>query len=378
MQFAVIGAGVIGTVHAGAISTLGAPARLALVADEIPERAAKLARAYGAEHTSSAADAFARDDIEAVAICTPSGTHAELAVAALKAGKHLIVEKPIDVTPAAAAAIMRSEAEAAAQGPAVVTVISQHRFDPASQVVHRAVREGRFGRITSGLASIAWWRSQDYYDSGAWRGTWALDGGGALMNQGVHTVDLLVWLLGDPVEVYAHTARLAHERIEVEDTAVATITFAGGALGIVHATTAAYPGLTARLQVHGDRGSAIIDGDRLAYFHTAAGDGAAADDGADGDVNQVAAGLLEPSAPNPSAGSDPAALSDAHAAQYRDFLDAIEAGRPPLVTTAQAARTLAVIHAIYDSARTGRPVTVALPDRLPGLAPGDAPAPVKG
>ena len=361
MQFAVIGAGVIGTVHAGAIAALGSPARLALVADEIPDRAAKLAHAHGAEHTSSAADAFARADIETVVICTPSGTHAELAVAALKAGKHVIVEKPIDVTPAAAAAIMDAEAAARGpHGPAVVTVISQHRFDPASQVVHRAVCEGRFGRITSGLASIAWWRSQDYYDSGSWRGTWALDGGGALMNQGVHTVDLLVWLLGDPVEVYAHTARLAHERIEVEDTAVATITFASGALGIVHATTAAYPGLTARLQIHGDRGSAIIDGDRLAYFHTAAGEGAADDYGGDG-ANQAAAVLPESSAPNPSAGSDPAALSDAHAAQYRDFLDAVEAGRPPLVTAAEAARTLAVVHAIYDSARTGRPVTVALP-----------------
>ena len=367
MQFAVIGAGVIGAIHAGSISALGPPARLALVTDEIPERAAKLAQAHGAEHTTSVADTLARADIGAVAICTPSGTHAELAVAALKAGKHVIVEKPIDVTPAAAAAIM--QAEAAAQGPGVVTVISQHRFDPASQVVHRAVREGRFGRITSGLASVAWWRSQDYYDSGTWRGTWALDGGGALMNQGVHTIDLLVWLLGDPLEVYAHTARLAHERIEVEDTAVATITFAGGALGIVHATTAAYPGLTARLQIHGDRGSAIIDGDRLAYFHTAAGEGAAADYGADAGANQAAAVLPEPSAPNPSAGSDPAALSDAHAAQYRDFLDAIEAGRPPLVTTAEAARTLAVIHGIYDSARTGRPVTVTLPDRLPGRPP---------
>ena len=368
MQFAVIGAGVIGTIHARSISALGAPARLTLVADEIPERAAKLAQAYGAQHTSSVADAFARADIEAVVICTPSGTHAELAVAALKAGKHVILEKPIDVTPTAAAAIMRAEAEAARgpQGPAVVTVISQHRFDPASQVVHQAVREGRFGRITSGLASIAWWRSQDYYDSGTWRGTWALDGGGALMNQGVHTIDLLVWLLGDPVEVYAHAARLAHERIEVEDTAVATITFAGGALGIVHATTAAYPGLTARLQIHGDRGSAIIDGDRLVYFHTATGDGAGADYGVGGGANQVAAVSLEPSAPNPSAGSDPAALSDAHVAQYRDFLDAIEARRPPLVTTAEAARTLAVIHGIYDSARTGRPVTVTLPHRLSG------------
>ncbi|HEX7660674.1 MAG TPA: Gfo/Idh/MocA family oxidoreductase [Pseudonocardiaceae bacterium] len=351
LRFAIIGAGVIGRTHAHAIHELAPRACLRLVVDEIPERARNLAVAQSGagntgtgpddavEHGVSASEAFAREDIDAVAICTPSGRHADLAIAALDAGKHVIIEKPIDVTVKAA----RRVADAQARGSRTATVISQHRFDASSQVVRRAVTEGRLGRLTSGVASIAWWRSQDYYDSGDWRGTWELDGGGALMNQGIHTIDLLVWMLGEPVEVFARTACLAHDRIEVEDTAVATLLFANGALAVLHGTTAAHPGLTARLQVHGDRGSAVIDGDRLVYLRTADGGAEALPD-----LGSVA-----------TAGSDPSVLSQAHTDQYRDFLDAVELGRPPLVTVADGIRTLAVVRAIYASARTGKPVSLA-------------------
>jgi len=337
---------VIGRTHAACISQLAPGASLALVVDEIPGRARDLAAAYGAEAATSAAAAFGRDDIDAVAICTPSGRHAELTVAALDAGKHVIVEKPVDVTLRAAHRVLDAEARAAT----MVTVVSQHRFDASSQLVHRAIQEGRLGRLTSGVASVAWWRGQDYYDSGGWRGSWALDGGGALMNQGIHTVDLLVWMLGEPVEVSARTACLAHQRIEAEDIAVAVIRFASGALGVLHATTAAYPGLTARIQVHGDRGSAVIDGDRLTYFH-ATGQNQAAD-------------LLPGQAPAPTAGSDPGALSDAHLHQYRDFVGAIEQGRRPAVTVDDAIRALAVVAAVYESARTGESVSVEALRRL--------------
>jgi UDP-N-acetyl-2-amino-2-deoxyglucuronate dehydrogenase len=343
MRFAIIGAGVIGRTHAACIRELAPGATLSLVADEVPGRARDLAAAYGAEAATSAAAVFSRDDIDAVAICTPSGRHAELAVAALDAGKHVIVEKPVDVTLRAA----RRMADAEARAAATVTVVSQHRFDASSQLVHRAIQEGRLGRLTSGVASVAWWRNQDYYDSGDWRGSWALDGGGALMNQGIHTVDLLVWMLGEPVEVSARTACLAHQRIEVEDIAVAVIRFASGALGVLHATTAAYPGLTARIQVHGDRGSAVIDGDRLTYFHAAG-------------LN-LAADLLPGADPAPTAGSDPGALSDAHLHQYRDFVEAIEQGRRPAVTVDDAIRALAVVTAVYESARTGESVPVEVP-----------------
>jgi len=359
MRFAIIGAGVIGRTHAACISQLAPGASLALVVDEIPGRARDLAAAYGAEAATSAAAAFGHDDIDAVAICTPSGRHAGLTVAALDAGKHVIVEKPVDVTLRAAHRVLDAEARAAT----MVTVVSQHRFDASSQLVHRAIQEGRLGRLTSGVASVAWWRGQDYYDSGGWRGSWALDGGGALMNQGIHTVDLLVWMLGEPVEVSARTACLAHQRIEAEDIAVAVIRFASGALGVLHATTAAYPGLTARIQVHGDRGSAVIDGDRLTYFHAATGDGGSPGNGADAGLNQ-AADLLPHQAPTPTAGSDPGALSHAHLHQYRDFVEAIEQGRRPAVTVDDAIRALAVVAAVYESARTGESVPVEASPRL--------------
>lgn len=355
MRFAVIGCGVIGKHHAAAIGQLGQRAELVLAVDEVAEAAQKLAADYDAEPMTSVDEALARPDIDAVAVCTPSGQHADVAVAALDAGKHVVVEKPLDVTVTAADRVRAAQERAGR----AVTVISQHRFDPASRLVHQAIRDGRFGRISSGSASVIWWRSQGYYDSGDWRGTWSLDGGGALMNQGIHTIDLLVWMLGEPVEVFAWTGCLAHERIEVEDTAAATVRFAGGALGVIHGTTAAYPGLTARLGVYGDRGSAVIDRDRLEYFHAAGADSANPAYGAAGDGNQAAEVLRADSGDTPGAGSDPAALSDAHTDQYRDFLDAIEQGRPPLVTVADATRTLAVVCAIYESARTGKPVSVS-------------------
>jgi predicted dehydrogenase len=355
LRFAIVGAGEIGRLHAEAIALASPRARLTVVVDEAPDRAARLAAIHGATAVTSLAAALARPDVDAVAVCTPSGTHAALAVAALDAGRHAVVEKPLDVNLEAALGV----ADAERRGGRTVTVISQHRFDPASLLVHDQIRAGRLGRITSGLASIAWWRTQAYYDSGDWRGSLALDGGGALMNQGIHTLDLLLWLLGEPVEVFGASARLAHERIEVEDTTVATIRFASGALGVVHATTAAYPGVTARLQVHGDRGSAVIDGDRLAYLHVAVDGAGAPDYGAGADANQAASALPGESTSGVVASADPTALDvRAHADQYRDFLDAIEQRRPPLVTVADAIRCIAVIRAIYESAATGRAVAV--------------------
>ena len=177
--------------------------------------------------------------MEAVTIATPSGAHMEPAVAAAKAGKHVVVEKPLEVTLKKCDRII----EACDKAGVKLAAIFPSRFHDSSKLMKQAVDAGRFGRLTLGDAYVKWYRTQQYYDSGAWRGTWALDGGGALMNQAVHTVDLLAWLMGPVAEVQANTATLAHERIEVEDTAVATLQFANGALGIIEATTAAYPGV---------------------------------------------------------------------------------------------------------------------------------------
>ncbi|MCC6856737.1 MAG: Gfo/Idh/MocA family oxidoreductase, partial [Microbacteriaceae bacterium] len=203
LTLAIIGCGMIGTVHANVVNAHPSLSVAALV--DIDDNAAhKLADRIEQEHGAARPaifrtleDALAATDIDVVAVCTPSGVHVSNATAALNADKHLIVEKPLDVSVEQGVAL-EALAVAARERGVTSTVISQHRFDPEAIAVHNAVSAGRFGRLTSAVASIAWWRSQGYYDSGAWRGTWAMDGGGALMNQGVHTVDLLLWMMGRP------------------------------------------------------------------------------------------------------------------------------------------------------------------------------------
>jgi UDP-N-acetyl-2-amino-2-deoxyglucuronate dehydrogenase len=360
VRFAVVGCGVIGRLHAEVLAA--SPDTAVSVLVDVDAAAAERVAQHLAEAppvTTSLEEALARDDVDAVAICVPSGAHAQIAVAALESGRHVVVEKPVDVTIEAAAPI--ATAAAAAPEGTVVTVISQHRFDPASVVVRDAITAGRFGRVTSAVATVSWWRSQAYYDSGDWRGTWELDGGGALMNQGVHTVDLLLWFLGTPVDVMAHTGLLAHERVEVEDTVAAVVRFESGALATLHATTAAYPGLSVRLQVLGDAGSAVIDDDRLRYFHSkelasaeATGDaGVSADRGDRSDQTELV--LSDGEDADPAHGP----MFTGHARQYRDIVEAIRTGRRPGDTLDDALLALATVQAVYESARTGAPVRVA-------------------
>src|SRR4051812_15518562 len=344
-KVALVGAGVIGKHHGSVISQLTDRLELVAVADTDIERAERLAAERGGTPFASLTDALAGADVDIVVVCTPTGRHGEVAIEALAAGKHVIVEKPAEVTVAKTDEIIEAQQKAGT----LVTVISQHRFDPATEVTLAAVERGELGRLTSGIASIDWWRGQSYYDSGGWRGTWELDGGGALMNQGVHTVDLLVAALGRPVEVFAYTGTLAHERIEVEDVAVGVVRFESGALGVLHATTAAYPGLSARLQVHGDRGSAVIDNDQLAFFQVTA-PGTAPEERSMGTTSERAV---------PTAGSDPGQLSDAHRLQYLNFLGALDGTDRLRVDLETNRQSIAVITGVYESARTGRPVRLA-------------------
>jgi predicted dehydrogenase len=343
-KFALVGAGVIGKHHGLVISQLADRIDLAAVVDIDVEKAERLAAERGGTPFASLTDALATVDVDVVVVCTPTGRHAEVAIEALAAGKHVIVEKPAEITVEKTDEIIEAQQKAGT----IVTVISQHRFDPATEVTLTAISRGELGRLTSGIASIDWWRGQSYYDSGDWRGTWELDGGGALMNQGVHTVDLLVAALGRPVEVFAYTGTLAHERIETEDVAVGVVRFENGAFGVLHATTAAYPGLSARLQVHGDRGSAVIDNDQLAFFH-ATPVGTEPDEKLMGATSDRAV---------PTAGSDPGQLSDAHRLQYLNFLGALDGTEQLRVDLETNRRSIGVITGAYESARTGRPVTL--------------------
>ena len=354
-RVALVGAGVIGTHHGRVISELADRLELVAVVDPHPERAQRIADAWAGTVFASLAEALDAADIDIVVVCTPTGRHAEVAIEALEAGKHVIIEKPAETTVAKTDQIIEAQRRAGT----LVAVISQHRFDPSTEIALAAISRGELGRLTSGIASIDWWRGQSYYDSGDWRGTWELDGGGALMNQGVHTVDLLIATLGRPVEVFAYTSTLAHDRIETEDVAVGVVRFESGALGVLHATTAAYPGLSARLQVHGDRGSVIIDNDMLTFIHVTP-QGIERDEKLMGSlntsVNQLADFTPETTG-GPTAGSNPGGLStDAHRAQYENFLAALDGSEKVRVDLATNRQAISVITGVYESARTGLPV----------------------
>ena len=358
VRLALVGAGVIGTIHGAVISELADRIELVAVVDVHLERAEKLAADHGGTVFTSLTDALQAVDIDVVSVCTPTGRHGEIAIEALEAGKHVIVEKPAEITVAKTDEIIAAQRRAGTQ----VAVISQHRFDPATEVAVAAIGNGELGRLTSGIASIDWWRGQTYYDSGDWRGTWELDGGGALMNQGVHTIDLLVATMGRPVEVFAYTGTLAHERIEVEDIAVGVVRFENGALGVLHATTAAYPGLSARLQVHGDRGSVVIDNDKLTFIHRTPRE-SSAEERAYGNpasaINQITEYPEASGAAAQTAGANPGQLAiDAHRRQYENFLGAL-AGQEPLRVDLETNRqSIAIITGVYESAKTGRPVAL--------------------
>lgn len=340
---ALVGAGVIGELHADVIGT-SAEFQLAAVVDSGGEAGARLADRHASlgrprPRTASRLEDVL-DDVSAVVICTPSGAHAELATLAMTHGRHTMIEKPIDVSLDRARAL---EALAGAHPDLVTTVVSQHRYDPASEIVHRAVDGGIFGRMTSGVALLPWWRGSAYFASAGWRGTWAMDGGGALMNQGIHLLDLLVWMMGSVESVHAQARTLVHD-IEVEDTLVATLTFASGAVGSLLATTSAYPQLPARLQVHGALGSAVIEDFELTYLHHSDSDksGSRHDSQVGDDLapEQLAAW-----------GDDlDVSMGASHARQYADFATAIRTGSPMRVTIPDAVRSLEVISGIYRSA----------------------------
>ena len=338
----IVGAGVIAATHAEAIAAIPG-ARLVAVADAVPERAVEFAGANGCAAEPSLAALLARDDIDVVSVCVPSGLHAEVGIAVAEAGKHLVVEKPIDVSLAAADRLI---AAGDAAGVAM-TVISQHRFDPGLVELRRLIDDGVLGRLVLGEASTKWYRSQGYYESGPWRGTWALDGG-SLMNQGIHYVDLLRWSMGPIVEVSAVYATENHQ-IEVEDTALAVVRFTSGAVGTIASSTAVFPGFAQRLEVSGTGGTVVVeDGEIVRCALTSD----TPDPGLRGSL------LARPSSGEGAAANAAALGVSSHAAQIADLLAAVEQGRDPSVTGRDGRDTLEVILAVYQSGREGRPVVL--------------------
>src|SRR5947209_4563777 len=228
LGFALVGCGMIAAYHVRALAEVPGARVAALVSRQL-DRAQQFRQQLGLDAAiyDNLAAALARPDVHAVIICTPSGAHLEPAVAAAAAGKHVVVEKPLEITLARCDKLISACRKHAVK----LSTIFPSRFSPANRALKEAIDEGRFGKLTLGDSYVKWWRTQQYYDSGGWRGTWKLDGGGAYMNQAIHNVDLLQWFMGEVAEVTAFTATLAHERIEVEDTGVAAVRFRNGALG---------------------------------------------------------------------------------------------------------------------------------------------------
>ena len=330
--------------HAAAIDDVRG-ARLVACYDVVHESVDRFAGESGCRPYYKLDDMLADKDVHVVTIGTPSGAHQEPAVAAAKAGKHVIVEKPLEVTLKRCDAIIR----ACEDNGVTLSTVFPSRFHDASRELKRAIDAGRFGRLTLADAYVKWYRSQAYYDSGAWRGTWKLDGGGALMNQAIHSVDLLTWLMGPVVEVRAETATLAHERIEVEDTAVATVRFANGALGVIEASTAAYPGYLKRIEIHGSEGSAVLEEEDIKVWDFSR------KQKRDDAIHQ----RMQEHHSTGGGASDPKAIGHhGHARQFADVLEAIRRKRPPLIDAYEGRRSVEIITAIYHSAKSGKPVKI--------------------
>ena len=330
IKAALIGCGMIADTHLTAL--LNAGADVVGVYDANLDRAADFAAARGMKAYNSM-DELLSDDITVVSVCTPSGTHASLAETIMEHGKYAIVEKPMALTVEECARIIEVEKKTGY----FCAPISQLRFSPVFRQVRTAIEEGRFGRMIMGLLSMKYYRAPSYY-AGSWRGTKAMDGGGALMNQGIHGIDMMCGLLGYPISVSGHTATLLHD-IEVEDTAVASLVFPNGTLGVIDGSTAVTHAKPRRLELCGTTASLTLEEDVI--VHT---------DGID---------LLSRTESGYKSFSDPTAIStDLHEYQFCNILAAIAGNEPLFYTSEEALKTVAVITAIYESSRTGKTISL--------------------
>ncbi len=341
--FAIVGAGMIADFHATAINQVP-EARLVSVYSRRPEQSAEFAAKYGIQAAPSI-EALAQDPaVQAVCITTPSGAHAEGAIPLLKAGKAVLCEKPLDVSLESVDGIIA----AAREGGGVLAGVFQNRLGRGAQVLKQAIDAGRFGRLSLSSAYIKWWRSDAYYTTSSWKGTWKLDGGGALMNQGIHAVDLLQWLVGLPKRVGAFFATRAHPMIETEDTLSATLQFPDGSLGVIEAATSSFPGSDLRIEITGDKGTAAIVNDKIVRWDFA--------EALPGDEEVL---RNEQSGKIGGGTADPKAISvEGHRRLVEDLALALRDKRAPMIPGEEARRAVSLVLACYRSARSGQIVEV--------------------
>ena len=343
--FALVGCGMIARYHAKALAEIPHACITAFVSRSQANGEALRSELglFDVPVVGTIDDAVKLPGVDAVIITTPSGAHLEPALVAAAAGKHVVVEKPLEITEARCDRIV----EACETHRVKLCTIFPSRFADSSTTLKAAVEAGRFGRLTLGETTCKWWRTQAYYDEGGWKGTQALDGGGALMNQAIHSVDLLLWMMGEAATVMGMTAMLAHERIEVEDTGVAVIRFRSGALGVIQATTSVHPGYPKRIAIHGDKGSVEIEQDDVIRWDMSS------------ETEEDRATKLRFAAKVGASGgaADPKAIGhEGHRRQLADFVDAIRTNRVPKVDGREGRRSVELIRAIYESNATGRVV----------------------
>jgi len=329
-----IGAGAISHKHAEAYRELGF--QLVGVNDIVPEVGKKFADKWGAEFVADYRQLCRRPDLDYVDVCTYPNFRMQAVEACAAAGKHLLVQKPISTS----LEVARKMIETARAAKIVLGVVSQHRFDAGSMFLHQAIQAGRLGRLLEADCYVKWHRPQSYYDKPG-KGGWELEGGGALINQAIHSIDLLRWIAGPVTEIYAHWQLGAAHQMESEDVANALIQFASGATGVMQGATAFLPGYPERAEFHGTKGSAILTGDRLTAWDVP---GDRLDD--------------VPLARDVASGAaDPMAISiEPIKAQFQDFANAIRAGGKPLVAGEEGYAALEIILGIYESARSGQKV----------------------
>ena len=343
--FGLVGAGMIASYYVKAIAALAAThhVRLVGVLGRSEEKAAAFAQAHQIPfHTADAGAFFAHPGIQVACIVTPSGAHLEPALQGIAAGKHLIVEKPLEISVERVDAML----DAAERADVKIAAIFQARFSAGALALKAAIDAGRFGRLVLCSAYVKWQRSAAYYQG--WKGTLALDGGGALINQSIHAVDLLQWFAGMPAEVFAWKTRRVHLGIEAEDTLCASLKFADGALGTLEATTAAWPGWERRIEICGEFGSAAIEDERIVRWEFR--------EAREGDARLLAASANNVSASG--AGSPDQISFKGHQQQIADLVQALRSDTPLLVDGRQGRNAVALVRALYASAECGQPVKI--------------------
>ena len=340
----IVGLGAVSELHAMAVRAIG-DKRLVACCSRDAAKAAAFAAKHGCTAYSSLKEFLAHPGLDIVAITTASGFHLEPGLAALAAGKHLIIEKPLEISLDRCDQLI----EAAERRHVIVSGIFQSRYNPASQAIKDALVRGRFGRLVLGDAYVKWFRDQAYYDRTPQRGTWAYDGGGALMNQGIHAVDLLQWYMGPVKSVQAYMSTVGHERVEVEDNAVVALHFENGAFGVIEGSTAVYPGFPKRIEISGTQGTAILEENALRAWEFAKPEQSDAETRNEHGSTQAPAG----------GAANPMAISfSGHQRQYEEMIRCVEDGGTPLVDAREARKSVAIILAAYRSARRHAEVEV--------------------